>query len=159
MQVLTKNVGDNESITGNNFFIGFGNSPLPSEDGICTAKTVSDLGGIYGSCPEGPTLKGGFGIAGIAHWARNNRIRKGSDINVPATDTRSLKVATYGIVLASSTPQIRIPIGATGKSVTIVPTSRMKGISARRPAVRRRKDHELRGDQAGRDQRKLLRQL
>ena len=45
-------------------------------------------------------------MAGIAYAAHTQRIR--NDITgIPATDTSSLKVTTYGVQLASNTPKIR----------------------------------------------------
>ena len=60
------------------------------------------------SARKGPRSAGSYLIAGLAHHARTNRIR--TDITgMPATDTRSLKVTTYGIQLATNVPQLDDP--------------------------------------------------
>src|SRR5262249_52683695 len=84
------------------------------------------LGQVSGICPEGPTVAGSYLIAGLAHHARTNRIR--TDITgIPNTDTRSLKVTTYGIQLATNVPQIVIPVpgNTQGKKVIIQPIYRL----------------------------------
>lgn len=118
---LTNTVGaaaTGENITGSSFFVGKIVSPgtptLSTDPGfeLCTSKSVSGLGHLSGICPEGPTLSGSYLMAGLAHYARTNKIR--SDLTVPATDLKSLKVTTYGIQLATNVPQIRVAV--TGES-------------------------------------------
>jgi len=100
-----------------------------TNNGICSPKTIgaspNGLGNIFGICPEAPALRGSYQMAGAAWWARTNRIR--SDITgVPPSDTRSLKVTTYGVALASAVPTIQIPVPGTSPVtyVTIQPTAR-----------------------------------
>ncbi len=110
---LADAVGLMEGINGNTYFIG-ANGTINNE--LCNGKTVSGLGSIYGICPEGPTLLGSYLMPGMAYHARVNRIR--TDLTVPATDTRSLKVATYGIQLATNVP--RVPIAYQGKVASVI---------------------------------------
>lgn len=130
-EALTKVVGDMENITNNAYFIGkiIGTGATPSADPgfeLCTPKTIPGLGQVSGICPEGPTLAGSYLIAGLAHHARTNRIR--TDLaGIPASDTKSLKVTSYGIQLATNTPQLTIPVpgSATGQKVVIQPIYRL----------------------------------
>lgn len=109
---LANIVGTKEGISGT-YFIG-ANGTLNNE--LCDGKTVSNLGSIYGICPEGPTLLGSYLMPGMAHQAHINRIR--TDLTIPSDDTRSLKVSTYGIQLATNVP--RIPIAYAGQSPAVI---------------------------------------
>ena len=129
-QQLTDAVGDAEGISNGSYFIGkiIGSGATPSNDSgfeLCTPKNIPGLGQVSGICPEGPTVAGSFLMAGLAHHARTNRIR--TDITVPGNDARSLKVATYGIQLATNVPTLTIPVpGSTaGQTVVIQPTYRL----------------------------------
>ena len=65
-------------------------------------------------------------MAGIAYAAHIQRIR--NDITgIPATDTSSLKVTTYGVQLASNTPRIFVPKydGTATNAFTILPAYRL----------------------------------
>ena len=117
----TKLIGDQEGITGNSWFVGNNGT---SNDGLCTAKTISNLGSVSGLCPEAPTLHGSYLMAGLAYDAHINKIR--SDLTVPSQDLKSLKVDTYGVALATNVPKIQIPVPAhTGQFVTILPAYRL----------------------------------
>jgi type IV pilus assembly protein PilY1 len=123
-QTLTKLVGDYESITGNSFMVG-NNGVITN--GLCTPKSVSDFGAVSGICPEAPALAGSYEIAGTAWWARTNRIRAALATGAPpASDTRSLKVTTYGITLANGIPTIAIPVPGSNpvRNINILPASR-----------------------------------
>jgi type IV pilus assembly protein PilY1 len=102
---FTLAIGNDEGITGQTFFIG-NNSSTAQDD--CTPKTISDFSVANGHCPEAASYNGTFLMAGAAHYAHTKRIRD-NVTGVPADDTSSLKVSTYGIQLATNTPQIRIP--------------------------------------------------
>ena len=110
---LANVVGTGEGIAGGNYFIG-ASGGLTNE--LCDSKTVANLGSIYGICPEGPTLQGSYLMPGMAHHARTNAIR--TDLTVPATDSASLKVATYGVQLATNVP--RIPIAFSGGTTKVI---------------------------------------
>ncbi|MEB0135682.1 PilC/PilY family type IV pilus protein [Actimicrobium sp. CCC2.4] len=123
---LTTQIGITEGINGNKWFVGSNAGSASSADGLCTAKTVNGLGLVAGLCPEGPGTKGTFQIAGAAWYAHTNRIRSRPDpvaAAVPAADTKSLKVTTYGIQLAGSTPKINLVVN--GKPVVLLPAYRM----------------------------------
>lgn len=104
-------VGTDEGIAGGSYFIGSTGTSGAANNELCDAKTVGNLGSIKGICPEGPTLLGSYLMPGMAYHARTNKIR--TDLTVPASDTKSLKVATYGIQLATNVP--RIPITLSGE--------------------------------------------
>jgi len=128
---LTDAVGAAEGINGGNYFVGklMGAGGTPTTDPgfeLCTAKNITGLGNVSGICPEGPTVAGSYLLAGLAHHARVNRIR--TDISaVPASDTKSLKVTSYGIQLATNVPQLTIPVpgSSTGQKVVIQPIYRL----------------------------------
>lgn len=92
-------------------------------DNLCSAKTVNNFSDVLGICPEGPSQKGTFQIAGAAFFAKTNRLRTATQaaaLGVPTTDTTSLKVSTYAVQLATTTP--RINVNVNGKTVTIMPS-------------------------------------
>ncbi len=117
---LTDAVGGFENINGNSWFVG---SAGASGDNLCSAKTLSSFGEALGLCPEAPTLEGSYLIAGLAHYARTNRIKplpggvNGNDF------PNALKVETYGVALATNVP--RIEVNAGGRRVTILPAYRL----------------------------------
>ncbi len=110
----TNVVGDGEGITGNNFFVGRSGT---ATNEFCSAKTVNQLGETYGLCPEAPTVRGSFHMAGMAHWARTNDIR--ADLEGAQT------VKTFAVSLATSTPVIEIPVSAT-RTVRVLPAYRLR---------------------------------
>lgn len=120
---LANIVGSKENITGT-YFIG-ANGSINNE--LCDGKTVGNLGSIYGICPEGPTLLGSYLMPGLAHHARINRIR--TDLTVPADDKQSLKVATYGVQLATNVPRIPIAYAGGATKVILQPIYRLKNSS------------------------------
>lgn len=122
---MTDTVGTAEGVPGTSFFIG---SNGLSSNNLCDAKAFTsasgnNLGSAQGLCPEAPSLNGSFLMAGLAHTARTNRIR--NDLTaVPTTDTRSLKVATYGISLATNVPRIEA-VAPGGRKIIIQPAYRL----------------------------------
>jgi type IV pilus assembly protein PilY1 len=131
---LTDNVGDNEPGSGavsgtNRFFYGRTPTTPVTDPGfeLCSAKDAPSggLGDVVGICPEGPTLRGTFLMAGLAHHAKTNRIR--TDLTaVPATDTKSLKVTTYGVNLSTNVPALPVKVpGDTAPRVILQPAYRL----------------------------------
>ncbi|MBK6656778.1 MAG: hypothetical protein IPG43_00850 [Proteobacteria bacterium] len=112
----TKLIGDDEGVTGNNFFSGRAGTTI---DEFCTQKTVSDLGTVFGICPEAPTGLGSYHMAGMAWYAHTHDMR--SDLS------NNQKINTYGVALATSVPTIEIPIGpdGTSKKVRVLPAYRL----------------------------------
>lgn len=122
---LTNELGALEGINGANWFVG--NTSGQSND-LCSAKTVTGLGNIYGICPAAPASEGTYRMAGAAWWANTNKIR--SDITIPAeaneeTAASALEVTTYGVALAMNVPQVQIPVPNTDKTVTLLPSYRL----------------------------------
>lgn len=115
---LTSTVGTTEGLSGS-VFIGENGS---TDDNLCSIKAFGSLGAARGLCPEAPALEGSYLMAGLAWWAKTNKIR--STPAVPSTDRQSLKVTTYGIQLATNTPKIEIPVGG-GRKVSILPAYRL----------------------------------
>jgi type IV pilus assembly protein PilY1 len=116
---LTDKIGQYEGISGHKWFIG---NTSDNANSLCSAKTVNNFGDIFGLCPGAPSMHGSFLMAGTAWEAHTQRIR--SDLkNVPAKDEDSLKVKTYGVQLASGTPNI--PIETQHGTVTLIPAYRL----------------------------------
>ena len=127
---LTNTVGAAEALHGKNFFIGKMSGDTSDAAGfeLCTSKTVTALGDVSGICPEGPTVGGSYLIAGLAHHARTNTIRPSTGPGAldPKGDPGALKVTSYGIQLATNTPQLEIPVpGSTTQKVVIQPIYRL----------------------------------
>lgn len=113
VDALTDTVGNssNENINGNSYIIGESGASTNQQ---CTSKTVANFSDAEGICPELPTLKGGFQIAGLAHHAFTTDLRTD---NVTYPDIQN--VDTYSISLAESLPSFSIPVD--GKTVTFTP--------------------------------------
>jgi len=115
----TDSVGSGENIPGNDYFVGENGS---NNNQLCTAKTVSSLSSVRGTCPDAPRLSGSYAIAGLAYYAHTNSIR--TDL----TENRQ-KVTTYGVALAPGVPEIKIPVPNSSKTVTILPACRNNTVS------------------------------
>lgn len=129
-----KEVGDGEGITGKSYFIGktlqdgaYVPATSATDYEMCTAKKVSSLGEIYGICPEGPTLEGSYLMPGLAYQAHINRIRTDVLPTSGSEDKSVLKVATYGVQLATNVPRLAVPVpgSKTGQQVVIQPAYRL----------------------------------
>lgn len=122
---LTNSVGTAEGINGNNFFVG--NDGASNNNELCTLKSGISLGSVFGVCPESPRGRGSYLISGIAHHAHTNRIRVAPDptaLAVPPTNTKALKVNTYGVTLAANSGTVQIPVGTN--TVTLLPIARVQ---------------------------------
>lgn len=109
-------IGDEESITDDEFFVGENGD---NNNQLCTAKTVSALGSVEGLCPEAPRLDGTYKIAGLAYDAHVNDLR--SDLAGIQT------VNTFGIALAPAVPVITVPDPVTKEvKARILPACRDK---------------------------------
>lgn len=120
----TKAIGDQESITGTSRLIGVSGT---GSDGLCTAKTINDLGAISGICPDGPNFRGTYQGVGVAHYANTQRVR--SDLTstaaqIPDLPHNALTVKQYGVTMSGGVANIQVPVpGQAGKFVTITPAS------------------------------------
>ena len=90
---------------------------------LCSAKTVANFASAFGICPEGAGTEGSYKMSGLAFFSHVKKIRNPGPLTVPASDSRSLKVSTFGIALATNTPKTTISVN--GKSVTILPQGRL----------------------------------
>ncbi len=117
---LTDLIGGYENIHGKSWFVGENGT---DNNHRCTEKTITSLGNARGVCPEGPDLRGGFRIAGLAYYAHTNDIRPPT-----LTGGRALigtqKVDTYAVKMATGSPVIEIPVpgSTTGQKVTLLPS-------------------------------------
>ena len=96
-----------EGITGNYLIGGNGST----KNNQCTAKPLSGLANAEGICPEVPSLKGGYHIAGLAYYANTHDMRN------DRKDKQT--VTTYSVALAESLPRFDIPVGSG--TVTLLP--------------------------------------
>ena len=114
IDIWTDKIGEAEGIHGGNYFVGESDA---DNNQLCTAKGVSALSGVSGTCPDAPRLEGTYDIAGMAYFARSNSIRN----DLPSEQT----VRTYGVALAPAVPRIEVPVpGVADKSISILPACR-----------------------------------
>lgn len=102
------NIGTKEAIAGRRAFIGKADG---AGDELCTGKQINDLHSAEGICPEAPTLKGTYNIAGLAHYAHTR------DLRTDLTGDQTVK--TFGVALSPTVPRIDVPVGSS--TVTILP--------------------------------------
>ncbi len=109
IDLFTNRIGAAEGIHGGTYFVG--NNGIDSNN-TCTAKSISSLGAVQGSCPDAPSLEGGYDLAGLAFSARSEGI--GNDRE---------KVKTFGVSLSPAIPKVEVPVpGNDGQFLTIVPS-------------------------------------
>lgn len=84
---------------------------LGGATGKCDAKDITELSDAYGICPEGPSLLGGYDVAGLSYFAHTN------DIRGDRQDTQTIN--TYAVALARDLPRFEIPVG--GSVITLLP--------------------------------------
>ncbi len=109
----TDNIGDHEELSGD-FFVG---STGAGSDELCTAKSVTSLAAVRGTCPDAPRLEGSYHLAGLAYYARQNDIMSA----VQGKQT----VRTYGVALAPALPKATIPVpNNPSQQITIIPACR-----------------------------------
>ena len=116
----TDAVASGEGILGHPYFIG---ETASLHDRMCTPKTIDSLGTSYGQCPEAPTIRGSYQMAGLAYWAHTNDIR--SDL------TGTQNINTFTVALATNTPTIVVPIGPAGQgapTISILPAYRYRKV-------------------------------
>lgn len=116
---LTKAIGAStgENLEGKSFFAGRSGTAINE---FCTSKSINGtngLGDVYGLCPEAPTVRGSYHMAGLAHYARTEDLLPG----LPEKQT----VKTFAVSLATGSPIIDIPVG-DGKTVKILPAYRLR---------------------------------
>lgn len=108
-----------ENLSGS-YFVGNNGT---TADGLCTAKSFSNLSSIKGTCPDAPRLEGSYHLAGLAYYARTNDFIS----SVAGIQT----VRTYGVALAPALPKLEVPVpGSDNKKVTILPACRETGVGA-----------------------------
>ncbi|WP_081616693.1 pilus assembly protein [Thiobacillus thioparus] len=125
--VLTTAVGTKEGISGS-YLIG---DNSVTSDNQCTGKTLADLKNAKGICPEGPSLKGTYFIAGLAYSNqtvdlrplykadRTNRWGDPSKGNYKPDYAARQPMGTYTVALAESLPKLEIPV--SGGTISFLP--------------------------------------
>lgn len=118
---LVDKVGAGEGIHGQPWFLGTtGTSSGDIYNRVCTSKVVNALSETEGLCPEAPAIRGTFAMAGAAHWARTNPIRKDLPRNGNAD---AFTVKTYGVTLSTGKPSVRIVQPGTGGLIELQPAA------------------------------------
>ena len=120
LDAYTDNIGVQEGLTagGTEWFVGEHGA---DDNQLCTAKSISNLSDVKGTCPNSPRLQGSFKIAGVAHYAHTEDIRALLD---------DQKIDTFAVSLSSSVPKLKIPVhdasgsAVAGKFVEIIPACR-----------------------------------
>lgn len=123
LSAITNSVGTYEGITGTDRFVGriIGSTVSGDNNQLCTAKNVSALSAVSGTCPDAPRLDGSYQIVGLAHHAR----KTGIPLNGVTSGTRSQTVRTYGVALAPAVPKVEVLVpGNATRKITILPACR-----------------------------------
>lgn len=110
---LTNDIGDAEGITGKSYFVGStGELNEHLQDGYqqCTAKEITKLADVRGTCPDAPRLEGSYLVSGLAHFVKTRDMLE----HVDGKNT----ISTFGVKLAGDLP--RIEVG----SATVIPACR-----------------------------------
>ncbi|MGB9128627.1 MAG: PilC/PilY family type IV pilus protein [Thiobacillus sp.] len=101
-------------------------------DNQCTGKTLADLKNAKGICPETPSMKGTYYIAGLAYAnqqvdlrpnyqsLRESRWGDESKGNYKPAYAARQPMGTYTVALAESVPRFEIPV--SGGKVTFLPS-------------------------------------
>lgn len=114
-------VGAAEGIHNNSYFIG---SNGVNTDQLCTAKNITSLANVNGTCPDAPRLAGSYQIAGLAYHARSEGIPL-NNVDNDVEGPRKQTVTTYGVALAPAVPRVIVPVpGSTTHKITILPACR-----------------------------------
>lgn len=115
-RTMTKLVGDGEGITGSGSHKYFVGEHGADKDQLCTAKEITDLGDVRGTCPDAPRLSGSYQVAGMAYHANKNDIRVDLD--------EKQRVRTYGVTLSPAVPNVEIKVPNSTRMVRILPACR-----------------------------------
>lgn len=108
-------LADALGISGNYFIGQNGDTVTADVSGQCSAKTVTSLGQVRGTCPETPRLDGGYLGAGLAKYIFDEH-----------------QINTYGVSLTDALPRINVYLTEdyeSGPKVVIVPACRNISIS------------------------------
>jgi len=109
IDTYTDIVGDSEGISSNNFMVG--NASTGGTIDTCDAKTINQLSHADGICPEIPSLRGTYGLAGLSYYGF---------IKDMQGLTGEQNVNTYTVALAESLPNLELTAD-NDESLTIVP--------------------------------------
>lgn len=125
LDTYTNNVGVKEGLTAasTTWFVGENGT---DNNQLCTAKSITNLSDVKGSCPNSPRLGGSFKMVGVSHYAHTQDIR---------TLTGNQKVQTYAVSLSPALPRLKIPVhDASGNAIAnqfveIIPACRNNSIT------------------------------
>ncbi len=122
MDTLTNTVGAGEITSGNSYFIGENGT---DNNQLCTAKTITNLSDVRGTCPDAPRLSGSYHISGLGYYAHTNSIR--SDRTGPQQTAKQL-VTTYGVALSPRVPKVVVTVPGTSNQISILPACRNSSV-------------------------------
>lgn len=112
---LLQTIGSSEGINNTSRYVGSVGSATDSGDGLCTAKSITSLNNVTGTCPDAPRLGGSYKIAALAYHANLNGVKSGRET-----------VRTFGVALAPAVPLVNIPV--SGGVVRLQPACQNKSI-------------------------------
>lgn len=136
-EALTTEVGTLLPLSGD-YLIG--DDGVTTPDNQCTGKALTDLKNAKGICPEAPSLKGTYYIAGLAYANQKVDLRPGYQGDRTARWGNSSKgtykpeyaarqpMGTFTVSLAESLPKLEIPV-STGK-ISFLPACQANSIAA-----------------------------
>ena len=133
---LTNTIGSAsyENINGGSYLIGDNGS---TSDNQCTTKTISNLATARGICPEVPSIRGGYNIAGLAYAPKKIDLRPAyaSQRNTRWGATGINKdwalrqpITTYTVQLAESLPSFSSTLDSG--SITLLPACQANSTSS-----------------------------
>jgi type IV pilus assembly protein PilY1 len=114
-------IGNGEGIPGHDWFVG-NNGSL--NNGLCTSKSVSALSSVNGLCPDAPSYKGSFALAGLAHWARNHQVRPKDEFPDWGYGM-AFKVKSYSVAMSPGKPRITVIDPVSKNKIVIQPAYRL----------------------------------
>lgn len=109
-----------------------GDNTLSASDNQCSGKTLADLKNAKGLCPDAPSMKGTYHIAGLAYGTQTVDLRPSyqadRDARWGSTKKGNYKpeyaarqpIGTFSVALAENLPRFEIPV--SGGKITFLPS-------------------------------------
>jgi type IV pilus assembly protein PilY1 len=114
---LTHQVAQMEGIyNGATYFVGDNGV---TSDGLCTPKSVTNLGQVRGLCPGEGGQEGSYNLAGLAYYGKTTDVRPDTASD-PIGKAGKQDVTTYAISLGKGMPELDMTLG--GQRVSVIPS-------------------------------------